>query len=112
MIGFPDFIVYIFYIIPGIAPNTMLAKVCSDKNKPNGQFRIHPRKEEVTEFIANLPIRKVFYLLSFIFLFTQMFWCCFVVILLYFHQNNIFELFYFKLKKKIKGTNFRFFFFF
>ncbi|KAJ3604615.1 hypothetical protein NHX12_029355, partial [Muraenolepis orangiensis] len=24
----------------GIAPNTMLAKVCSDKNKPNGQYRL------------------------------------------------------------------------
>lgn len=43
----------------GIAPNTMLAKVCSDKNKPNGQFRIIPDKKEIEQFIRDLPIRKV-----------------------------------------------------
>ncbi|XP_059155374.1 uncharacterized protein LOC131940665 isoform X2 [Physella acuta] len=43
----------------GIAPNTMLAKVCSDKNKPNGQFRIIPDKKEIELFIRDLPIRKI-----------------------------------------------------
>ncbi|BFY97932.1 hypothetical protein BsWGS_00972 [Bradybaena similaris] len=43
----------------GIAPNTMLAKICSDKNKPNGQFQIAPIKEQVEHFISGLPVRKI-----------------------------------------------------
>uniref|UniRef100_A0A673GV15 DNA polymerase kappa n=1 Tax=Sinocyclocheilus rhinocerous TaxID=307959 RepID=A0A673GV15_9TELE len=43
----------------GIAPNMMLAKVCSDKNKPNGQYRIPPERQAVMEFIQDLPVRKV-----------------------------------------------------
>ncbi|XP_029430997.1 DNA polymerase kappa isoform X2 [Rhinatrema bivittatum] len=43
----------------GIAPNMMLAKVCSDKNKPNGQFRISHDRQDVMDFIKDLPIRKV-----------------------------------------------------
>ncbi|XP_033634721.1 DNA polymerase kappa-like isoform X2 [Asterias rubens] len=43
----------------GIAPNTMLAKICSDKNKPNGQYRILPNRDAVMEFVQELPIRKV-----------------------------------------------------
>ncbi|XP_041854448.1 DNA polymerase kappa [Melanotaenia boesemani] len=43
----------------GIAPNMMLAKVCSDKNKPNGQYRLPPTREAVMEFIQNLPVRKI-----------------------------------------------------
>ncbi|XP_064232128.1 DNA polymerase kappa isoform X2 [Aotus nancymaae] len=43
----------------GIAPNTMLAKVCSDKNKPNGQYQILPNRQAVMNFIKDLPIRKV-----------------------------------------------------
>ncbi|XP_069483567.1 DNA polymerase kappa isoform X2 [Ambystoma mexicanum] len=43
----------------GIAPNMMLAKVCSDKNKPNGQYRIPSQKQAVMDFIRDLPIRKV-----------------------------------------------------
>ncbi|XP_037594107.1 DNA polymerase kappa isoform X3 [Cebus imitator] len=43
----------------GIAPNTMLAKVCSDKNKPNGQYQILPDRQAVMDFIKDLPIRKV-----------------------------------------------------
>ena len=43
----------------GIAPNMMLAKVCSDKNKPNGQYRILPTRNDVMDFIKDLPIRKV-----------------------------------------------------
>lgn len=37
----------------------MLAKVCSDKNKPNGQFVLESSQEAVAEFIKDLPIRKV-----------------------------------------------------
>uniref|UniRef100_A0A8C9F533 DNA polymerase kappa n=1 Tax=Pavo cristatus TaxID=9049 RepID=A0A8C9F533_PAVCR len=43
----------------GIAPNTMLAKMCSDRNKPNGQCRISPERQAVLDFIKDLPIRKV-----------------------------------------------------
>ncbi|XP_059095948.1 DNA polymerase kappa-like isoform X3 [Tigriopus californicus] len=43
----------------GIAPNTMLAKVCSDQNKPNGQFYLPPDVEEIMAFVNPLPIRKV-----------------------------------------------------
>lgn len=43
----------------GIAPNTMLAKVCSDKNKPNGQYQVLPNRQAVMDFIKDLPIRKV-----------------------------------------------------
>ncbi|XP_030593570.1 DNA polymerase kappa isoform X2 [Archocentrus centrarchus] len=43
----------------GIAPNMMLAKVCSDKNKPNGQYRLPSTREAVMDFIQNLPVRKV-----------------------------------------------------
>ncbi|KAM6363158.1 DNA polymerase kappa isoform 2-T4 [Pluvialis apricaria] len=43
----------------GIAPNTMLAKMCSDRNKPNGQCRIAPERQAVLDFIKDLPIRKV-----------------------------------------------------
>ena len=37
----------------------MLAKICSDKNKPNGQYRILPNRDAVMEFVQELPIRKV-----------------------------------------------------
>lgn len=37
----------------------MLAKVCSDKNKPNGQYRLASTREAVMDFIQNLPVRKV-----------------------------------------------------
>lgn len=46
-----------FYL--GIAPNTMLAKMCSDQNKPNGQYRIPSEREAVMNFIRDLAIRKV-----------------------------------------------------
>ncbi|KAK2151273.1 hypothetical protein LSH36_368g00004 [Paralvinella palmiformis] len=44
----------------GIAPNMLLAKVCSDKNKPNGQFVIPSTRQAIFEFVRDLPIRKVF----------------------------------------------------
>ena len=43
----------------GIAPNTTLAKICSDKNKPNGQYVLPSTREAVAFFVATLPIRKI-----------------------------------------------------
>ncbi|KAK9820063.1 hypothetical protein WJX72_005623 [[Myrmecia] bisecta] len=43
----------------GIAPNTMIAKVCSDINKPNGQFEVPADADAVRKFVEPLPIRKV-----------------------------------------------------
>ena len=42
----------------GIAPNKFIAKVASDWNKPDGQFVVRP--EEVDDFVAALPVRKLF----------------------------------------------------
>ncbi|KAL6771591.1 POLK1 [Auxenochlorella protothecoides x Auxenochlorella symbiontica] len=43
----------------GIAPNRMLAKVCSDRNKPNGQYELPSTLAAVRQFVAALEIRKV-----------------------------------------------------
>lgn len=43
----------------GVAPNRMIAKVCSDINKPNGQFILPNNREAVLTFVSTLPIRKV-----------------------------------------------------
>ena len=43
----------------GIAPNGMLAKVCSDRNKPDGQFILENSREAVMDFMQQLPIRKI-----------------------------------------------------
>ncbi|KIL62574.1 hypothetical protein M378DRAFT_12776 [Amanita muscaria Koide BX008] len=43
----------------GIAANKMLAKICSDKNKPNGQFHLPFDAKSITEFMRELPIRKI-----------------------------------------------------
>ena len=43
----------------GLAPNFMLAKIASDRNKPNGQLLIGPSHEEVVAFLHPLPTRKV-----------------------------------------------------
>lgn len=43
----------------GIAPNAKLAKICSNKNKPNGQFRIPNDRGAVMSFMSTLPVRKV-----------------------------------------------------
>ena len=42
----------------GVSYNTMLAKICSDQNKPNGQF-VLLSPEDVSDFIASLPVRKI-----------------------------------------------------
>lgn len=43
----------------GIAPNKMLAKICSDKNKPNGQFTLDFEPRAIKAFMRNLSIRKI-----------------------------------------------------
>ena len=43
----------------GIAPNAKIAKICSNKNKPNGQFSIPHDRAAVMSFINALPVRKV-----------------------------------------------------
>ncbi|GAU29508.1 hypothetical protein TSUD_115300 [Trifolium subterraneum] len=43
----------------GVAPNRLLAKVCSDINKPNGQYVLPNNRLAVMTFISSLPIRKI-----------------------------------------------------
>lgn len=43
----------------GIAPNARIAKICSNKNKPNGQFRVGNDLPTVMSFMKSLPVRKV-----------------------------------------------------
>ncbi|KAJ8099193.1 hypothetical protein POJ06DRAFT_256289 [Lipomyces tetrasporus] len=43
----------------GIGPNSRVAKIASNINKPNGQFVIANDREAVMEFMCNLPVRKV-----------------------------------------------------
>jgi len=52
-----SYVFFLYYV--GIASNTMIAKVCSDKNKPNGQFLVAPSAEAMLSFMHDLPIRKV-----------------------------------------------------
>lgn len=42
----------------GIACNTLLAKVCTDINKPNGQFMVKGQREEIMDFVSQIQIRK------------------------------------------------------
>ncbi|WWD17130.1 hypothetical protein CI109_101567 [Kwoniella shandongensis] len=46
-------------ISAGIAPNRMLAKICSDKNKPNGQYELPFDRATITKFMRDLPVRKI-----------------------------------------------------
>jgi nucleotidyltransferase/DNA polymerase involved in DNA repair len=46
----------------GIGPNRLIAKICSDINKPNGQAYVRPILDEVLEFIGNQTIRKIPYI--------------------------------------------------
>jgi len=43
----------------GIACNLRLAKLCSDVNKPNGQFRLESDTKSILDFVEPLPIRKM-----------------------------------------------------
>lgn len=46
-------------ISAGIAANAKLAKICSNQNKPNGQFRLAPDRATILNFMRDLPTRKV-----------------------------------------------------
>lgn len=46
-------------ISAGIAPNAKIAKICSNKNKPNGQFRVDNDRAAVMAFMSGLSVRKV-----------------------------------------------------
>lgn len=46
-------------ISAGIAANAKLAKICSNKNKPNGQFRLPSDRATILNFMRDLPTRKV-----------------------------------------------------
>lgn len=43
----------------GIASNKMLAKICSELNKPNGQTYMPNDEIEILKFMRDLPVRKV-----------------------------------------------------
>ncbi|KAI5274884.1 putative DNA-directed polymerase kappa [Aureobasidium subglaciale] len=43
----------------GIAANAKLAKICSNKNKPNGQFKLPSDRASIMSFMKDLPTRKV-----------------------------------------------------
>ncbi|KAL1984310.1 hypothetical protein VTN96DRAFT_9268 [Rasamsonia emersonii] len=43
----------------GIAPNAKLAKIASNRNKPNGQFYIPNDRNAIMDFMRDLPVRKV-----------------------------------------------------
>eukprot|EP01083_Nonionella_stella_P283281 964031_1 len=43
----------------GVACNSMLAKIASDFNKPNGQYVLPPTKDAILKFMEDLPVRKV-----------------------------------------------------
>lgn len=43
----------------GIAVNAMLAKICSDMNKPNGQYVLPFTRDHVMVFMRELPVRKI-----------------------------------------------------
>jgi DNA polymerase kappa len=44
----------------GIAPNKLLAKMCSDMNKPNGQYVFAAQSsKELREFVSNVNVKKI-----------------------------------------------------
>lgn len=43
----------------GIAANSRLAKIGSNMNKPNGQFRLPNDRRAILDFMSELPVRKV-----------------------------------------------------
>lgn len=43
----------------GIAPNSRIAKIASNWNKPNGQFRVANDRDTVMNFMSSIPVRKV-----------------------------------------------------
>lgn len=45
----------------GVGPNSLVAKICTDMNKPNGQTIVLPSdgRNGVVEFMSSLPLRKI-----------------------------------------------------
>ena len=43
----------------GLGANATIAKICSNKNKPNGQFRVPNDRVAIMDFMRGLPTRKV-----------------------------------------------------
>jgi DNA polymerase kappa len=43
----------------GIAANAKIAKICSNINKPNGQFQVPNERQAIMEFMRGLSVRKV-----------------------------------------------------
>jgi DNA polymerase kappa len=43
----------------GIAANAKIAKIASNRNKPNGQFRVPNDRDAIMDFMKELPVRKV-----------------------------------------------------
>jgi DNA polymerase kappa len=43
----------------GMGPSFPLAKISADMRKPDGQFRVPSRRDEVLAFLRDLPVRKV-----------------------------------------------------
>ncbi|KAF7585609.1 hypothetical protein BBP40_010478 [Aspergillus hancockii] len=43
----------------GIAANAKIAKIASNRNKPNGQFRVPNDRDAIMDFMKDLPVRKV-----------------------------------------------------
>src|SRR4051794_5401176 len=43
----------------GIGPNDKVAKIASNRNKPNGQFRVANDRKAVMAFMRDLPVRRV-----------------------------------------------------
>ncbi len=56
---FPNSLFHSDFRLIGIACNCLLAKICGDLNKPNGQYYLPPTIEAIKEFVVKLPIRKV-----------------------------------------------------
>ncbi|KAI9888051.1 MAG: hypothetical protein M1823_000173 [Watsoniomyces obsoletus] len=46
-------------ISAGIAANGRLAKIASNKNKPNGQYRVPSDRTSIMAFMRDLPVRKL-----------------------------------------------------
>lgn len=43
----------------GVGPNKMIAKLASERNKPDGLFVVEWTEKGVLDFVGDLPIRKI-----------------------------------------------------
>lgn len=62
---------YVIFILHFNVCMLAIAQVCSDINKPNGQFVLPNERAAVVTFISSLPIRKVLLHLFVILLFVS-----------------------------------------